>query len=131
MGMLKYIELKSGYGDSGPAWIGRVKTSKSGRTIYFDGKALKRAMRGAGRGAGSGNHTDLETGEIYWVSGVKKRGTNRHWAGGGKILVERAVMEELLRILGEPALDPARFAVTDEIRETDPKAFTELENRPE
>ena len=28
--MLKYIELKTGYNDDGPAWIGRVKASKSG-----------------------------------------------------------------------------------------------------
>ena len=33
---LKYIELKSGYADDGPAWIGNVKESKSGETIYFN-----------------------------------------------------------------------------------------------
>ena len=33
--MLKYIELKTGYSDDGPAWIGRVKMSRSGRTVYF------------------------------------------------------------------------------------------------
>jgi hypothetical protein len=32
---IKYIELKTGYSDYGPAWIGRVKKSKSGKTIYF------------------------------------------------------------------------------------------------
>jgi len=31
-----YIELKTGYSDNGPAWIGRVRYSKSGRTIYFN-----------------------------------------------------------------------------------------------
>ena len=40
--MLKYIELKTGYNDNGPAWIGRVKVSKSGCTLYFNGRALKR-----------------------------------------------------------------------------------------
>lgn len=30
---LKYIELKTGYNDNGPAWIARVKVSKSGRGI--------------------------------------------------------------------------------------------------
>lgn len=30
---LKYIELKSGYNDDGPAWIGYVEFSKFGKTI--------------------------------------------------------------------------------------------------
>jgi hypothetical protein len=67
--VLRYIELKTGYTDNGPAWIARVKLSKSGRTIYFNGKALKRV---AGGGI-SGNHYDIQTGHEYWVSGVKKR----------------------------------------------------------
>ena len=33
---LMYIELKTGYSDDGPAWIGYVKTSKSKKTIYFN-----------------------------------------------------------------------------------------------
>ena len=36
-GMLRYIELKTGHDDNGPAWIARVKLSKSKRTIYFNG----------------------------------------------------------------------------------------------
>jgi hypothetical protein len=39
--VLKYLELKSGYSDDGPAWIAKVGVSKSGRTVYFQGKALK------------------------------------------------------------------------------------------
>lgn len=31
----RYIELKSGYNDDGPAWIGYVEFSKSGRTTYL------------------------------------------------------------------------------------------------
>jgi hypothetical protein len=38
--MLKYIERKSGYRHNGPAWIRRVRSSRSGRTIYFNGRAL-------------------------------------------------------------------------------------------
>ena len=33
---IKYIELKTGYNDDGPAWIGNVKESKSGKTVYFN-----------------------------------------------------------------------------------------------
>lgn len=33
---IMYIELKTGYSDDGPAWIGYVKTSKTKKTIYFN-----------------------------------------------------------------------------------------------
>jgi hypothetical protein len=32
---IMYVELKSGFSDDGPAWIGKVKFSKSGQTVYF------------------------------------------------------------------------------------------------
>ena len=32
---LMYIELKAGYSDDGPAWIGYVKTSKTKKTIIY------------------------------------------------------------------------------------------------
>lgn len=63
-----YIELKSGYSDNGPARIGRVSFSKTGRTIYYGSKALQSCN---GQGI-SGNYFDVETGEEYWISGVKK-----------------------------------------------------------
>ena len=39
---IRYIELKTGYSDNGPAWIGNVKESKSGRTIYFNDHAFQK-----------------------------------------------------------------------------------------
>jgi hypothetical protein len=36
-----YVELKSGWNDDGPAWISRVTFSKTGRTVYFHGRALR------------------------------------------------------------------------------------------
>ena len=122
--MLKYIELKTGFSDNGPAWIARVKVSKSGRTIYFNGRALKQGF------SGLGNFIDLETHECFWVSGVKRDGADRHWAGSGRILVEAAALDEYLSIVGRTELDKSRFAVTHDIRETDPSAFVELENKP-
>ena len=122
MAILRYIELKSGFSDNGPAWIAYAAESKSQRTIYFNGMALK-------RGSGvSGNHFDSATRAEYWVSGVKRRGTNRHWAGSGKILVEAAAVQELLALLGEPTLDSHRFAVATEIKPTDPLLFVASEN---
>ncbi len=85
-----YIELKSGYSDDGPAWIGKVEFSKSGQTIYFDNKALKKMKT-----RGVGNHYDLETGEEYWVSGVKKNGQDRHRSGKGKIMLDKKSIDEI------------------------------------
>ena len=47
---IMYIELKSGHHDDGPARIGRVSFSKTGRTIYFKGKAFQ-SLGGLGIGA--------------------------------------------------------------------------------
>ncbi len=121
---LLYIELKTGYADNGPAWIGLATLSRSGRCVYFNGKALKRIPRGGI----SGNHEDIETGEEYWVSGVKKQGLNRHRAGGGKVLVEAAAVEAFLEHSGGLELDSAHFQVTHDITSTDISKFVELEN---
>jgi hypothetical protein len=87
--LLKYVELKSGHSDNGPAWIGYVTPSKTGRTVYFNGRALMK-LKGQRRGDSGGNYFDRETGESFWVSSVKKNGRDRHWAGSGKVMVEAA-----------------------------------------
>ena len=74
---LKYMELKSGYNDNGPAWIGWGKSSQSGKTVYFNDHAFQKA------GEGKDRYYDVETGENWWISGVKKNGLDRHWAGSG------------------------------------------------
>ena len=112
--MLRYIELKTGYNDNGPAWIGRVQMSRSGQTVYFNGKAFKRTTAGAG-----GNYYDVETGDDYWISGVKKSGQDRHRAGSGKVVIEAAAVDAYLELVGARALDPARFVVSHDIRPTD------------
>lgn len=121
--MLRYVELKTGQNDKGPAWIARVQVSRSGNTIYFNGKALKRS------GGISGNHVDLETGEEYWVSGPKKDGTDRHWAGSGKISIEESAVSEYLALIGKSELDQSRLAIIPDLLETDIQRFVELENR--
>jgi hypothetical protein len=94
---IMYIELKSGYNDNGPARIGRVTFSKTGKTIYYKGKAF-RSLKGSGISA---NYFDVETGEEYWISGPKKNGEDRHWAGSGKIEIDEDVRDEYLsRIRG-------------------------------
>jgi hypothetical protein len=118
--MLRYIELKTGYSDNGPAWIGRVQVSRSGQTVYFNGKAFQRAERGL--------YFDVETNDRYWISGVKKRGTNRHRAGSGRITIEARVVAEYLELAGETELDRSRFVVSDSIVETDVAKFHQLAN---
>jgi hypothetical protein len=120
---LKYIELKSGFGDTGPAWIGLAEFSKSGRTVYFNGKAMKNSNA---RGI-AGNYYDIETGEEYWISGIKKDGTDRHWAGSGKIMIDKNVVEEYLSKVSFDILDKRFFEVI-EIIPADKSKFAELEN---
>lgn len=120
---LMYIELKTGYSDNGPAWISNIIFSKSGRTIYFNGKALKRIDRGI-----SGNYYDLESGDEYWISGVKKRGTNRHWAGSGKIKLDVNAVNDFLQHTGQLEVDNKRYEICSDIQPTDPKEFFEIEN---
>lgn len=122
---LLYIELKSGHGDSGPAWIGRATLSKSGRTVYFNGRALKRL---GGQGI-AGNHFCLETGDEYWVSGVKKDGCDRHRAGGGTVMIDARVVAEYLAFRGLSQLDSTCHRVVSDIRDTDITKFHDLENR--
>src|SRR5262245_2793348 len=123
--MLRYIELKTGFNDNGPAWIGRVQISRSGRTVYFNGRAFKRTTRGV-----SGNYYDIESGEEYWISDVKRRGQDRHWAGTGKVTVEASVVDEYLEVTGAKELDPSRFVIAHDIKPTDPVKFHILENQP-
>ena len=122
--MLKYIEQKSGHADDGPAWIARVILSKSGRTVYFNGKALKR-LSGGGV---AGNHFDIDTGDEYWISGVKKRGVNRHCAGSGAIMIEASALNEYLLLAGQTVLDASQFQIVADIPATDPSKFYDREN---
>jgi hypothetical protein len=64
-----YIESKEG-GLSGPARIGRVRFSKSGRSVHYRGRTFG-SLNGSGFKA---NYFDVETGGYYWISGCKKNG---------------------------------------------------------
>jgi hypothetical protein len=124
--LLRYIELKSGYSDNGPAWIGYVIPSKTGRTLYFNGQALRK-LKGQRRYSG-GNYLDMETGESFWVSGVKKNGEDRYSAGSGKVLIEAVALSDYLKAIEAKTLDSSRCEVTDVIRQTDIKKLSQLAN---
>lgn len=89
---IMYVELKSG-NDNGPAWIGRVRTSKTGLTVYYRGRTLRR-QHGI-----SGNHIDVQSGDEFWISGVKKDGTDRHWAGSGPVEIDPDVFDDYLEMI--------------------------------
>jgi hypothetical protein len=57
-----YIEDKSG-GLTGPAHIGRVSSSKSGRTLSYGGRSFQ-SLNGAGFKA---NYFDIETGDEFFL----------------------------------------------------------------
>lgn len=86
-----YVENKNGDIDGSRARIGWVEFSKSGRTVYYRGRKLQRAN------GISGNHIDVVSGEEYWVSGVKKRGSNAHWAETIEICVDDDALDEYER----------------------------------
>lgn len=104
---LMYIELKTGYSDDGPAWIGYVKTSKSKKTIYFNDHAFQKLV------GGCSNYVDIENRDEYWISGLKKRESNRHWAGRGKIAIDRRAIKKYLELIGEKELPMNLFEIVD------------------
>ena len=56
---------------------------------------------------------DIENGDKYWISGLKKEESNRHWAGHGKIMIDRRAVNEYLSLIGEKVLPLNLFEVVD------------------
>jgi hypothetical protein len=83
-----YIESKA-EGLAGPARIGRVTFSQTGRTLYYAGREL---LSLAGRGF-KANYVDVATGEHFWVSGCKRDGTDR-LRGSREVHIDEDVREE-------------------------------------
>ena len=89
-----YIENKDGNIDGVEGRIGWVTFSQSGKSVYYRGRTLKRAIGGGIRG----NFYDENTGEEYWVSGIKVRGSNQHWAEPINVRIDDDALEEYKRI---------------------------------
>ena len=88
---IMYVELKGTSGVTGDARIGLVTFSKTGKTMYFDGRTLEPARDGGGKI----NHVDADTGEEFWVSGCKKAGGDTLYPG--TIKIDADVREEYWR----------------------------------
>ena len=72
---IMYIETKPD-GVRGPARIGRVKFSKTGRSLSYRGRCYE-----SFRGGFKTNYFDSETRERVWISGCKKKGGDRLYPG--------------------------------------------------
>ena len=93
-----YIESKA-TGLTGEARIGRVSFSKTGRTLYYRGRAFQ-SLRGAGYKA---NYYDIATGEEYWISGPRKDGADRLYGEPAPVEIDEDVREEYwTQIRSEP-----------------------------
>ena len=122
---LKYIELKSWPNDNGPSWIGYVGLSRTGRTYYFDGKILQRWHRSFS----AANFIDIETGEDYWISSVKKKGTNRYPRAYMKTFIEKRALNDFLKLKGWQTLDTSAYELTEVDENLSLSEITEFENQ--
>jgi hypothetical protein len=88
-GRIMYVEFK---GDSltGPARIGRVTFSKTGKTLYYRGQSFQ-SLKGAGFKT---NYFDVETGQEYWISGPRRDGADRLYGEAIPIEIDDDVREE-------------------------------------
>jgi hypothetical protein len=108
---IMYMELKThdgGHDDRGEARIGRVALSKSGRSVHYRGKTLQRTNGTAG----CGNYFDVETNEVYWVSGPKQDGTDRYyWGKSAPVEIDEDIREEYwTKIRKQPERVTERYA---------------------
>jgi hypothetical protein len=70
-----YIEYK-GNALMGPARIGRVTFSQTGRTLYYRGKQFRKVRSGY-----KWNCYDVDTNEHYWISGCRRDGNDGLYGG--------------------------------------------------
>lgn len=84
-----YLEDK-GKGLTGDARIGRVKFSKTKKSIYYNGNTYQSLK---GRGFKS-NYIEVHSGNAFWVSGCKKDGSDRLYNERTPIHIDEDVQKE-------------------------------------
>ena len=98
-----YIEYK-GEDIVGPAIIGRVVFSKTGKSIHYKGRTFTRLSRKGFKA----NYYDAETLEHYWISGCKKDGTDALYST--MVQIDEDVREEYwTQIRHKPELKELTF----------------------
>lgn len=86
---IMYIESKS-QGLNGTARIGRVTFSKSGATLYYQGKSFQ-SLKGSGF---KSNYFDVDTGEVYWISGPRQDGQDRLYQSNLPVEIDEDIAAE-------------------------------------
>jgi hypothetical protein len=96
---IMYIERKA-ESLNGPARIGRVAFSKSGRSVEYQGRTFRKCKRGY-----KWNHFDVETGDEYWISGPRRDGQDRLYPQSSQpVEIDEDVREEYwTKIRGVPS----------------------------
>jgi hypothetical protein len=86
---IMYIEDKTS-GLNGPARIGRVYLSKSGKTLYYRGNIFQ-SLKGSGFKA---NYFEINSGDQYWLSGPRKDQSDRLYGGNRDVEIDSDVYDE-------------------------------------
>ena len=102
-----YVEIETGTNHNGKAWIGKCFYSKTGQTIYFNGNIYRKSK------GSSSNYFDIESGNRFWISGVKKDGNDRHKFGKGIIEIDQSIVEEYLKKITETELPKNKFKIIE------------------
>lgn len=90
---IMYIEYKGDDGLVGSARIGRVRFSKSGKSLHYGGKTFQ-TLNGAGF---KSNYFDVETGDHYWISGCRKDGRDALYST--EAIIDDDVREEYWQLI--------------------------------
>ena len=91
---IMYIERKA-ESLTGPARIGRITFSKTGKTLYYKGQSFQ-SLRGSGF---KSNYYDLQSGDEYWISGCRKDGADRLYGERLPTHIDDDVREEYWEII--------------------------------
>ena len=91
---IMYIEDKSS-GLEGPARIGRVYFSKTGKTLYYRGLKFQ-SLKGSGFKA---NYFEVESGDHFWISGPRKDRQDRLYGGSLGVEIDDDVKSEYLALV--------------------------------
>jgi hypothetical protein len=90
---IMYIEDKS-EGLDGPARIGRVYFSRTGKSLTYRGQTFQ-SLAGGGAKA---NYFDVETGDHYWISGPRRDGADRlHPQSRAPVEIDEDIAEDYWR----------------------------------
>lgn len=91
---IMYIEDKSEC-LNGPARIGRVYFSKSGKSLFYRGRVFQ-SLKGSGFKA---NYFDVDTGDHFWISGPRKDQNDRLYGGFRDVEIDDDARDEYVELI--------------------------------